>query len=72
MFLNSNKISEFVKMADTFLTGNVVSKEEAADLSAAMAFGLLESIRNGYVRISEKGKQFFKWMILNESERSVN
>lgn len=65
--INSGVLSDFVKSRDTILGESYVETKSVKNLSEATAFGLVENYRDspGYVQITDKGKDFFKFLILN-------
>ncbi len=64
MFLESGEVKDFIVAKDLILCEPWVEHTEVANLSAAMAFGLVKR-RDNYVMITDKGKDFFKWLLLN-------
>ena len=68
--LKSKKIENFINHKDEILTKPYFGIEGFKTGAEARAFGLLElhkSRPNSYV-VSEKGRRFFEWYILNEDE----
>ncbi|OBY65817.1 hypothetical protein LPB301_07610 [Polaribacter reichenbachii] len=67
-FLNSGKINELIQNKESLLRGGWINRESIRNLPEAMTLGLAEDNpkNTGYVRVSEKGKEFFKWLLLNE------
>lgn len=66
-FVNSGTIDNFIKKRDLFL-GRDLQPSSIPDFSNAVAFGLMDEskVYTGYFKISEKGKEFFKWYVLNK------
>ncbi|MBV5282716.1 MAG: toll/interleukin-1 receptor domain-containing protein [Paludibacter sp.] len=67
-FIGSGRINDFIKEKNKYLGLDTIEFNETPNFSDAVAFGLIESSKKhtGYYSISEKGKEFFKWHILNE------
>ncbi len=65
-FLNSGKIGNFINSKENILKPGLLEGKEIQDLAEAMAFGLVEHNpkNNYYITISDKGKNFFKWLLL--------
>jgi len=66
--LDSGKISDFIKSKENILVGGYIERENIKNLSEAVAFGLVEDHPKSidYIRITEKGKEFFKWYLIVE------
>ncbi|MCH7759554.1 toll/interleukin-1 receptor domain-containing protein [Patescibacteria group bacterium] len=66
-YLDSGKINNLITNRDPLLNGGWIKRENIYDLSNAMALGLVDDNPKStdYVVITEKGKEFFKWLILN-------
>lgn len=67
-FSNSGKINDLIVNKENLLRGGWINRADIDNLSEAMTLGLAEdNPKNiGYVRVSEKGKEFFKWILLKE------
>jgi len=67
-FVNSGAIDNFIKKKDLFL-GKDLESNSIPDFSNAIAFGLMVDSKayTGYFNVSEKGKEFFKWYVLNKT-----
>lgn len=63
---DSGQINDFINQKDEILSENIIAKMEVANLSEAIAFGLMNYQSTDYVRLTEKGKDFFKWLILDK------
>lgn len=65
-FVESGKIDEFINNKDDALKQGTTRRENIKNLSAAVAFGLMEDYQSNtnYVNITEKGKEFFKWLLI--------
>lgn len=50
------------------LTENRYDPSEVPGSDAAKAFGLVEQTGN-HVKVSQKGREFFEWLLLNENEK---
>ncbi len=64
-YLDSGKLDDFIKNRELMLTQSSFSPTHVDGTSVAQAFGLLDAI-GSEVKLSNKGKQFFEWWILNE------
>lgn len=66
-FVESGKIKMFIKNKDDALNKGMVRREEIYNLSEAVVFGLMKTVsgNNSFVTITEKGKDFFKWLLLD-------
>ncbi len=67
-FVSSKKIDKFLLSKDIFLRNSSISGGNEFDLSAAVAFGLLELSSRNYASLTDKGKDFFKWYIINNEQ----
>jgi hypothetical protein len=67
-FIDSGRIDSFIKAEQVVLGNNYLDESNVPELSNAMAFGLLDKAGNG-VRLSIKGKDFFKWVILSNNQK---
>jgi hypothetical protein len=47
------------------LRGGWIEANTVSNLSEAVAFDLVKTDQDEYVEITDKGKQFFKWFLLN-------
>lgn len=65
-YFNSKKIDNFIKTKDKLLKRDFVPQENIHDLTAVISFGLVEYYDFSRVKITEKGKEFFKWLILEK------
>ena len=64
IYVDSGKLNDFIENRDSVLTQGQFTAGEIKGSSAAKAFGLLDEV--GYeVKLSEKGREFFEWWILN-------
>ena len=59
-----------LKKRSILLTSAAVDPEEihGAETDIGNAFGLLENAIGGYFALTEKGRQFFEWLILNDKK----
>lgn len=64
----SGKINSFISQGDRILKDGLVKKGSLGNVSEALAFGLIEMASGNieYVKLTNKGNEFFKWHILNE------
>jgi TIR domain len=69
-FLESGKVSSFIKGGQILITTELIKKENIQNLKEAVAFGLVElaSSNPSYVKLTKKGADFWKWLILNSKE----
>ena len=68
-FLNSGKIGGFISQKDNLLTSSSIPTSEVNNAAEAMAFGLLDYHNSERVKLSKKGKDFLKWVILRENKQ---
>lgn len=70
MFLKSGKIDEFINNKAKILSSGFVESKDVPDSAEAMAFGLIEVAPNNVrvIRLTQNGKDFFKWHILNNEK----
>lgn len=68
MIFRSNKLNDFISSKEVILDSRIINKDNLYNVAAAMAFGLIEHHSNTLVSLSDKGKEFFKWYILNQEE----
>lgn len=75
-YLNSGEIDEFISDQSRFSikTGNQVESHKIPNAEAAIAFELIENWKKneGYLVLSKKGKEFFKYLILKENNQLQN
>jgi hypothetical protein len=64
-YLDSGKLDDFIKNRELMLTQSRFSPTHVDGTSVAQAFGLLNAIGSD-ATLSNKGKKFFEWWILNE------
>jgi hypothetical protein len=71
-FLSSGKIQNFIASKSFLLEKVVISPSDIPQLAEAVAFGLVENLPNDrtYVHLSDKGKAFFKWLLLENLENN--
>lgn len=67
-YVASGKLSHFIAAQQRILTANSSERDEVPGLDAATAFGLVDH-HGARVKISEKGKKFFEWLLLNKNEK---
>ncbi|WP_434035506.1 toll/interleukin-1 receptor domain-containing protein [Formosa sp. 4Alg 33] len=67
-YLNSGKIDLLIQNKHKLLEGAWIDRDEIDNLSEANAFGLVEDNPKNvtYIQASKKGKEFFKWLLLNK------
>jgi hypothetical protein len=68
--LDSGKLNQFITAKDDALGNGVFSPENIPQVAEAVAFGFLEpfSKNAGMMQISERGKEFFKWLLLENDQ----
>lgn len=65
-YFNSGKLDDFIKYKDAILNKQYIDKNWLQNFNDAVAFGLIDYDRKADVFIiSQKGKDFFQWYILN-------
>jgi len=69
-FVKSGKIAGFINGRNKVLTYGSIDPETIPHIAEARAFGLIETHDKNINRVivTEKGREFFKWYILNESD----
>jgi hypothetical protein len=68
IFLNSGKIDGFISEHQKILSSGLIQSADIQNSAEAMAFGLIQ-VAPQHIRLislTEKGKDFFKWYILNK------
>lgn len=68
--LASGKIDKFIASKDSLLDSNYVSPENVPQIAEAVAFGFLEPFPKNasLMQVTSKGKEFFKWLILQDKD----
>lgn len=66
---NSGKIDEFIMNKESILNTRLLGRQQVKNLAEAVAFGLIENNTNNFVSISEKGKQFLKWVMIENPQK---
>ncbi len=71
MLLDSGTLKDFIDSKDIILGGGWIEPHQLKSVSEAMAMGLVQDHPKSpdYITITEKGKEFFKWLILNNSPK---
>lgn len=64
----SGKLNYFIRSQNKVLTESSYEPSEVPGSDAAKAFGLVEQ-QGAHVKISQKGREFFEWILLNENEK---
>ncbi len=67
-YQKSGKIDGFISSRAKLLTEAWVEVKSIKNLPEAVAFGLVTTNSNEIVSITDKGKEFFKWVILNAED----
>lgn len=65
-YLSSGKLTHFVDNQRKVLTESSFDPNQIQGSDAAKAFGLVDQ-KGGHVQISQKGREFFEWLILQDS-----
>ena len=68
-FKRSGKIDGFMKLKAELLSGSIISNDHINNLIDEIAFGLLEPNPNFNIKITDKGRAFFKWYILQDESK---
>lgn len=61
----SGRLKNFIKHKDDLLGAKDIQQDLVADVPAAVAFGMVTLLGSRYLSLSDKGRDFFKWCILN-------
>jgi len=70
---DSGKLDEFIKLKDIILDGSSVDRKKLKNVADAVAFGLVDNVNSVLVRITQKGKDFFKWHIFeNPTKKTIS
>jgi TIR domain len=67
-FSQSGKIDEFVKHSDRILTEQYTKASSLQNVPQAVAFGLVTIDGDKDLQLTDKGKKFFQWYMLNENK----
>lgn len=62
----SGEVDDLIKKKDTLLPKQFFNEGELSGKASSIAFGLVESDGSGDLKISQLGREFFKWLILNK------
>lgn len=65
---DSGKIDDFIKLKNRFLTNSWLKRDSIQDFSHAIAVGLLRPSGDSEVIISDKGKEFFRWLTIENKD----
>ena len=65
-FKRSGKIDGLIQLKDELLSESIIQAKEMEELTGGIAFGLVEPNPNYNLIITNKGKEFFKWYILQD------
>ena len=68
-YVESGKISDFIQQKDEILGGSWLKRPNIKNISEAIAFGLLNDKDKNYITISDKGKDFLRWYLLEYSDK---
>lgn len=69
--LNSGKIDDFIKFRDIVLKDQLIDRDKVKNITEAIAFGLIDNKNTKFIAISNKGKEFFKWYIMENPSKVV-
>jgi hypothetical protein len=71
MILVSGKLDKFIKSKDAMLESTFLNSENIPQQAEAVAFGFLEFNPKSpaYLCITQKGKDFFKWLLLENNQQ---
>lgn len=64
-YIASGKLKSFIQAQRKVLTESSYDPTEVPGSDVAKAFGLVEQ-HGGHVNVSQKGREFFEWLLLNE------
>lgn len=67
-YVASGKLFHFIASQQKILTESSYDPSEVPGSDAAKAFGLVEQ-QGAHVKISQKGREFFEWLLLNENQK---
>ncbi len=68
LIVESNAINDLIACKDEILGAGWIEPNKVKNISAAMVFGIIQEHPKSpdYVVVTEKGKEFFKWLILDK------
>lgn len=66
-YVASGKLKHFISAQRKVLTESSYDPDEVPGSDVAKAFGLVEQ-QGGHVKVSQKGREFFEWLLLSENE----
>jgi hypothetical protein len=69
--LDSGKIDEFIESRDIILNGSSIDRTKIKEVVNAVAFGLLDNASSHSVLLSKKGRDFFKWYIIENPTKTI-
>ena len=61
----SGKIAKLIEDHSKLINSAYISKQDVPNLTEVIAFGLVQHHGSGFVSLTQKGKDFFKWQFLN-------
>ena len=67
-YISSGLLDNFIDQQNMILTESSFDPNSVSGSSSAKAFGLLQQ-KGGHVQLSEKGRAFFEWLLLNEHKK---
>lgn len=67
-YLASGKLAGFISQMNKVLTASTFDPSSISGCDTAKAFGLVKN-SGGWVELSDKGRDFFEWLILEENEK---
>lgn len=71
--LDSGRLKGFIESRDIVLNGGWLEPKSIKNSAEAVAVGLINVNPNNITRIviTDKGKDFFKWLMFNESDNNT-
>jgi hypothetical protein len=73
LFYESGKLNNFIKMSNK-LSSTAIENSEIPDKTAAFSFGLIEPHKkfDGFFVLTTKGKDFIKWLLLENKIQDIS
>ena len=66
--LQTRKLDGFINNSDLILRSNIISNDKIPEIGSTIAFGMMINQSTGYSMITDKGKEFFKWYIIENNK----
>lgn len=70
-YLTSGKVNGMLAAKNQLLLNDIVSKNAFVDVAEVISFGLLINFDQTRVKMTDKGKEFFKWYILKNEGKVI-